>query len=102
MNDLEFHKRLISSVTKLGVVGDKLHHHIQDVWDDAIKSVTVIDNSKKNSATDEDLQSFRDFIVDSTNTEVLVDIFEAETFDRLWSMTDEELQKEKEFYGYLD
>ena len=100
LGDLEFHKRLISGVTKLGVTGDILRHHVQDVWDDAIKSTLVIDNEKKNTATIEELDAFTDHIVDGTDIPTLFEMYEEEISDLLWSLTDEELEEKKVFYGY--
>jgi hypothetical protein len=100
LGDLEFHKKLISGVTKLGVTGEMLRHHVQDVWDDAIKSTLVIDNEKKNTATDGELYKFSEFIAEDVNLNALAVSYEEEIFDGLWRMTNEELTKEKEFYDY--
>lgn len=100
ITDLDFHKKLLSRLTNDGIKGDVLHHHIQDIWDDAIKSVTVTNNEKKNTATDEYLDLFAEFIVQGVDIEGLVEAYKEDVFDRLYGLTDEELEKEKEFYEY--
>lgn len=97
MNDLEFHKVVLKKV-----INNFLDQYIQNIWDDAIKSVTIIDNEKKNTASNESLTLFANFIVQGVDLEGLVQSYEEEVFDRLYGLTDEELQKEKEFYDYLD
>lgn len=99
ITDLDFHKKLFSAITSNGVKGDVLHTHVQHVWDDAIKSVTI-DTSKKNTATDEALTLFAAFIVQGVDIEGLVQAYEEEVFDRLYGLTDEELKKEEAFYNY--
>lgn len=99
IKDLDYHKKLLSAITADGLKGDMLHTHVQHIWDDAIKSVTV-DISKKNTATDESLNLFANFIVQGVDIEGLVQAYEEEVFDRLYGLTDEELKKEEEFYSY--
>jgi hypothetical protein len=100
ITDLDFHKKLLSRLTNDGIKGDVLHHHIQDIWDDAIKSVAVNNNEKKNTATDEYLDLFAEFIVQGVDIEGLVEAYKEDVFDRLYGLTDEELEKEEEFYEY--
>lgn len=97
--DLDYHKKLLAAITANGLKGDMLHTHVQNIWDDAIKSVTA-DISKKNTATDESLNLFANFIVQGVDLEGLVQAYEEEVFDRLYGLTDEELKKEEEFYSY--
>ena len=99
ITDLDFHKKLLSAITTNGIKGDVLHTYIQNIWDDAIKSVTA-DISKKNTATDESLNLFANFIVQGVDIEGLVQAYEEEVFDRLYGLTDEELKKEEAFYNY--
>ena len=100
ISDLDFHKKLLSRLTNNGIKGDVLHHHIQDVWDDAIKSVAIVNNTKKNTATDESLNLFANFIVQGVDIEGLVQAYEEDVFDRLYGLTNEELEKEEAFYNY--
>lgn len=97
--DLDYHKKLLSAITANGLKGDMLHTHVQHIWDDAIKSVTA-DIIKKNTATDESLNLFANFIVQGVDIEGLVQAYEEEVFDRLYGLTDEELKKEEIFYSY--
>ena len=59
-----------------------------------------INNTKKNSASDFELKEFAEFIADGVDVQGLIESYEEEVADRLYGLTDEELQKEKEFYEY--
>ena len=102
LNDLEFHKKLISKITREGVTGDSLIPYVESIWHDAQKNINIniAPVIECNSATDEELELFADFIVEGVDFEGLIQGYKEEVLERLYSLTDEELEKEKEFYEY--
>jgi len=60
----------------------------------------TIDNTKKNTFTDESIDLFANFITQGVDLEGLVEAYEEEVLERLYKLTDDELRKEAEFYNY--
>ena len=102
LDNLEFHKKLISKITSEGVTGDALIPYVESIWHDAQKgiNINIAPVIECNSATDEELELFADFIVEGVDFEGLIQGYKEEVLGRLYSLTDEELEKEKEFYEY--